>query len=107
MAGYVYRAGDELPVWEAQWNDRNGHHVNLSAATFSAKLVAADGTTVVTKTSGIVGTASGAVTITWAAGELAIAAGSYRLYLVATLGGDDRTFSPDRLPTIGIIAAPA
>lgn len=106
MSSYTYTADAELPVWRGQWNDADNVGIDLSGATFTAKLVNSAGTTVVTKSSGIVGTAGGLVTITWAVGELAIAAGGYRLFLYARTGSSDRVFSPDNLPTIRIIAAP-
>ena len=106
MSSYTYTADAELPAWQGMWASGDGVGIDLSGATFTAKLVNSAGTTVVTKSSGIVGTAGGLVTITWAVGELAIAAGGYRLYLYARTGTSDRVFSPDNLPTIRIIAAP-
>lgn len=104
---YVYLSTDESPTWRGQWLDGDGTGVDLSGATFTVKLVNASGTVALTKTTGIVGTAAGLVTITWASGELDITAGGYRMILVARIAGADRTFSPGQLPTITIVAAPA
>jgi hypothetical protein len=106
MSSYVYATDAELPTFRAQWNDANGTAIDLSSATFTVKLVNSTGTTALTKTSGIVGTAGGLVTITWGVGELAIAVGTYRLWLYARTGSSDRVFSPDNLPIIGIVTAP-
>jgi hypothetical protein len=106
MSSYVYATDQELPTFRAQWNDSAGTGIDLSSATFTVKLVNSSGTTVVTKTSGIVGTAGGLVTVTWAVAELNIAAGTYRLWLYARTGTSDRVFSPDNLPIIGIVTAP-
>jgi hypothetical protein len=107
MSRYVYATDAELPAWRGQWNDGDNVGIDLSGATFTVKLVnASSGTTALTKTSGIVGTAGGAVTITWGVGELAIAVGTYRLWLYARTGSSDRVFSPDNLPIIGIVTAP-
>jgi hypothetical protein len=106
MSSYVYATDAELPAFRAQWNDADNVGIDLSGATFTAKLVNSTGTTALTKTSGIVGTAGGLVTITWGVGELAIAVGTYRLWLYARTGSSDRVFSPDNLPIIGIVTAP-
>ena len=106
MSTYTYIADAELPTFRAQWNDADGVGIDLSSATFTAKLVNSAGTTALTKTTGITGTSGGLVTITWAAGELALTAGGYRLFLYARTGGNDRVFSPDNLPTVRIITAP-
>jgi hypothetical protein len=107
MSSYVYATDAELPVWRGQWNDANGTAIDLSSATFTVKLVnASSGVTVLTKTSGVVGTSDGLVTVTWATGELNVAVGNYRLWLYARTGTSDRVFSPDNLPTIGIVTAP-
>lgn len=105
MSHRTYSQTDEAPVWRATWTD-DGVAVDLSAATFTVKLVASDGTTALTKTTGVAGTVAGVVTITWATGELNLTPGGYRLFVVARIGTADRTFSPAALPTITIVAAP-
>ena len=106
MSGYVYATDQELPTFRAQWNASDGTGIDLSAATFTLKLVNSSGTTALTKTSGITGTSGGLVTVTWATGELNIAVGAYLLWLYARTGSSDRVFSVSALPTIQIITAP-
>jgi hypothetical protein len=106
MSRYVYATDQELPTFRAQWNASDGTGIDLSAATFTLKLVNSSGATALTKTSGITSTSGGLVTVTWATGELNIAVGSYLLWLYARTGTSDRVFSPDNLPTIQIVTAP-
>ena len=105
MANQVYLSTDEAPAWRATWTD-NGAPVDLSAATFTVKLVGSSGTTALTKTTGVTGTVAGVVTITWATGELNLTPGGYRLFVVARIASADQTFNPGALPTITIVAAP-
>ena len=106
MSDYVYDAGDEDPDVALTWKDRDGAVINLSAATFSVKLVNSAGTTVVTKTTGITGASTAPnVVIAWAAGELNIAAGDYRLIVTATVSSRQRTFRRNNPPTVQIIAS--
>ena len=106
MSIYTYTQIDEAPSWRGQWLDGDGAPVDLSAATFTVKLVGSNGTTALTKTTGVVGTVGGLVTITWGTGELNLTPGGYRLFIVARIASADRTFSPGALPSIAIIAAP-
>lgn len=100
MATLRYRAGDEDPTVLLRWLDHAGASVDLSAATWSVKLVGLDGTVALTKTSGVTAYAAlqGSspndynVAIQWSSGDLAVTAGQYALQIVATVSGRDRTF---------------
>lgn len=106
MTTYTYLTTSELPAWKGQWSDGDGNPVDLSAATFEVKLVSRNGAIALTKTSGITGTVDGTVTVQWAVGELNIAPGKYRLYLVARTGSLDRAFDPGNPPVIAVLQAP-
>jgi hypothetical protein len=106
MSRYVYATDAELPTFRAQWNASDGTGIDLSTAAFTLKLVNSSGTTALTKTSGITGTAGGLVTVTWGVGELNIAVGTYLVWLYARTGSSDRVFSASALPTIQIVTAP-
>jgi hypothetical protein len=112
---YSYLATDEDPSIPICWLDRNGDAIDLSTATFSAKLVSSAGTTAVTKTTGITGYSALQGTspdpqynalIVWAAGELAGLAGTYKLVFTATVSGRQRTFAPSSSPVVVVTAAP-
>jgi hypothetical protein len=104
---------DEDPSIGLQWLDKDGAAIDLSAATWSVKLVNSAGTTTLTKTTNVTGYASlqGTtqqynVLILWASGELAIAAGTYTLWVQATVSGRQRTFRPGDPPMVTIVTAP-
>jgi hypothetical protein len=102
---YVYARNQELPAWRGAWLDGDGDPVDLSAGTFTVKLVdAKTGTATVTKTAGITGASTlPNVTIAWASAELNIAVGTYTLHIRHRDGsGLDRDFSPGNPPTIVI-----
>ena len=81
-------------VW---WTDRTDALVDFTGYTFTAK-IHAGGTTALTKTSGITGSAgSGSpssgtpnIAIDWSTGELNITPGEYTLELTPRSGGRDR-----------------
>lgn len=87
-----YHQGDELPAFEATIT-LNGQTVDFTTGwTFTVKLTA-PGQTTVTKTSGITGASTGTITVAWAAGELNITPGRWRLQLTATRTADQRQFT--------------
>jgi len=107
VSDYTYDVGDEDPSIALTWKDRDDAVINLSAATFSVKLVNSAGAAIVTKTTGITGAATAPnIVISWAAGELNIAAGLYELWVQATVSSRQRTFRRRNLPTVLIVAAP-
>lgn len=105
---FVYRAGDRLPGLTLPWDDAEGVPIDFLAVghTFAGTLIPDDGSTNVTLTASIAGDADGNVTITWSVDDLDQAVGRYRLELVATetASSKDRTWSPDALPIIQIVA---
>lgn len=105
---FVYRAGDRLPGLTLPWDDAEGEPIDFLAVghTFAATLIPDDGSTNVTVSGSIAGDADGNVTIAWSAGDLTQAVGRYRLKLVATESATSkpRTWSPDALPIIQIVA---
>ena len=116
MSDFTYLATDEDASCALAWLDRNGSAVDLSTGTFSVKLVNSAGTATVTKTgstitgySALQGTSPQQynLLISWAAGELAIAAGLYTLIVQATISSRQRTFRPGDPPTVLIVAAPS
>lgn len=106
---FTYRRGAERPGLVLPWKTETSAGVftdlDLSSGyTFSLTLtLVSDGTTALTKTTGITG-ANGSVSVSWAADELDIATGMYRLDLRATTGGLDRDYRPGRQIEIQIIA---
>lgn len=108
MQTFTYRRGAESPglVLPWQYESAQGTWTDLdlsSGYTFTLTLVANDGTTTVTKTTGIAGT-NGTVEVSWSTDELNIAPGNYTLNLRATAGGLDRDYSPARPIKIQITA---
>jgi hypothetical protein len=103
MTVLSYRRGQELPGVSLTWLRSNGDPLDLSTGyTFTVELVDRDDVAVVTKTSGVTG-GVGAVSVAWAAGELDINPGSYRMLVVAVDGdGAARAFSPGNPPTVTI-----
>lgn len=107
-ATFTYRANQELPSWAADWKDRDGNLIDFASGyTWEVKLVnKATGTTGLTKTTGITGAATSPnVIVAWAAGELDLTPGLYRMHLKATSGGQDRMYAPGNEPTIQIVAS--
>ena len=99
MRTFSYRPGAEIPYLTLPWQYEvsSGVWADLdmtSGYTFSLTLTPADSSTpTLTKTTNIVGLASG-VRVEWQSGELDIAPGRYRLDLRATSGGADRDYRP-------------
>lgn len=110
MNTYTYMADSEAPSVPLEWKDYAGNLIDFSSGyTFTVQLVDTDGVKRLTKTSGIVGSATSPnVVITWANGELAaLAAGAYRMLVYARDGsGADRVFAPSTPPKV-VIVAPA
>jgi hypothetical protein len=98
----------ELPSTPFVWNDRDGNLVDFSSGWTFTFEVSLNGTIVLSKTSGITGSASSPnVTVDWAVNELAaLGAGDYTGRLIArrTADNKDRMF-PGRL-TLQVRAAP-
>ncbi len=97
---FTYGAGAELPGLTLPWQEETAPgiwtNLNLSAGyTFTLTLVTPNGTTTLTKTTGITG-AVGSVAVAWAAGELDLAPGLYALKLRAreTATDKDRDYRP-------------
>ena len=80
--------------------DDDGAVIDLSGYTCSLK-IGDPTTTVLTKTSGVVGSESG-ITVTFSAGELALTPGTYLGEAIATSGGLDyrRQFSITITPAL-------
>lgn len=103
MDTFHYNAGDERPALTLPWQEETSQGVwtdlDLSSGyTFSLTLTllvrsGTSSTAALTKTTNITGN-DGSVTVTWAAGELALTPGEYELQLTATTGGVDRSYSP-------------
>jgi hypothetical protein len=106
---WIYRAGQELPAFAVEWRDRSGALVDFSSGwTFTVKLVNETGAAVLTKTAGITGSATAPnVTVGWAADELNIVPGTYRVHLTARRTADslDRLFRPGTEPSIVVKAS--
>lgn len=94
-----YYAGDELPYWEATVTVGGAVPDLSSGYTFEVNIAtSATATPVLTKTSGISGSSAGVVTVAWAAGELALTAGTYVVQLTATRTSDSKDWTiQDRL----------
>jgi|GEM_PF-3285138 len=89
----------EDPNLEIWWFDDAGDLIDFSSGyTWSLKIGPTNGTALITKTTGITGAAGAGtaptgtpnVVVVWAAGELDIAVGRYRLELTPTVGGRQR-----------------
>lgn len=110
MSVHPYKTTSEDPSLPIAWEQMDGTPVDLSAATFALKLISRDTTPVValTKTTGITGFAAMQGTapntynalVTWAAAELVIAAGTYDVQFVATVGGRDRAYAGEILVVV-------
>lgn len=90
-----YYAGDERPYWELTVEVEGTTEDLSSGYTFEVNIapLATSSTPTVTKTSGITGAANGQVTVAWAVGELAIAAGTYVVQLTATRTSDSKDWT--------------
>lgn len=99
----TYHVGDELPQWVATVTV-NGSAPDLSTGyTFSVVVKQGDGSAVLTKTTNITGATAGVVTVAWADGDLAIAAGTYRVLLTATRTSDSAEWTvEDTLRILGV-----
>lgn len=84
--GYV--AGAERPALVIEFRDETNAIVDLTGYTCSIKLGLDTTTTALTKSSGVSGGTAG-MTVTWAAGDLALTPGSYILEAIATSGSLD------------------
>jgi len=95
-----YVAGSERPALVVQLLDDDGAVIDLTGYTCSLK-IGDPTTTVLTKTSQVVGSASG-ITVTFSAGELALTPGTYLGEAIATSGGLDyrRQFSITITPAL-------
>jgi hypothetical protein len=95
-----YVAGSERPALVVQLLDDDGAVIDLTGYTCSLK-IGDPTTTVLTKTAGVVGSASG-ITVTWSASELAIQPATYLGEAIATSGGLDyrRQFSITITPAL-------
>jgi hypothetical protein len=98
-----YYSSAERPALELWLLDDDGSLINFATPTYTFvfKVGIPGDTALLTKSSGITGAAGAGsepdgtpnVTITWSAGELDIAAGSYQGQLTATTSSLDRVFS--------------
>lgn len=118
MTQYAYRADQELPAMTFTWQDSAGAVIDFSSGwTFTAKVCAVNTptTVVLTKTTGITGSASAPnVTIDWDGDELAALPANnkgavYFVYLYARRTSDDkdRVFSPASPPAFRVYTPPA
>lgn len=101
MNTFVYRRGAELPGLTLPWQEETAANtytdLDLSSGyTFTLTLEDSDGTTTLTKTTGITGS-DGSVAVAWAVDDLDIALGTYALRLRAneTATSKDRDYSPE------------
>lgn len=114
VATFAFLTTDEDPSITLRWNDK-GSALNLSTATFTVRLMDSSGATVLTSAGTSTGYSSHQGTSpydynfihSFAGGELAITAGTYRLVVQATISSRQRTFSPGNLPTVLIVSAPS
>lgn len=112
---FVFMTTDEDPSCALQWLDRNGSVVDLSAATFTVKLVSSAGATSLTSAGSFTGFATLQGTspqqynllISFAAGELVLKVGMYSLVVQATISARQRTFRPRAFPVLQIVATPS
>lgn len=108
MSELTYVADSENPGTDIVWKDSTGTLIDFSTGfTFTVKL-SQDGTTVVTKTTGITGSATiPNIRIAWDVDELDITPGVYEMWVYARDGADrDRVFRPADPPLIRIVPAP-
>lgn len=107
MADFTYLANQESPGVQLVWQDGTGAIIDFSTSTMTVRLVNSAGTVTLTKTTGVVGTATSPnVTVTWAPGELNLTPGDYQLFVFARDAQDrDRVFRPSNPPILTILAA--
>jgi hypothetical protein len=98
----TYKKNADRPALELWWFDRTGALINFSSGyTFSLKIGHPGSSAVLTKTTNITGAAGSGtapdgtpnLTVTWAAGELALTPSSYTAELTATTSSLDRVFT--------------
>jgi hypothetical protein len=89
-----YHRNDERPYWAATITI-DGATEDMSAGYTFQATVATSGTAtpVLTKTTGITGSAGGVVTVAWATGDLDIAVGTYEVQLTVTRTADGKDFT--------------
>jgi hypothetical protein len=116
VTDFRFLATDEDPAVALRWLDRPGGSVlDLSAATFTVKLINSAGAVALTSAGTTTGYSSAQGTSphtynflhSFSAGELATLSGVYTLLVQATISSRQRTFAPDDLPTVRIVAVPA
>lgn len=78
-----YVAGAERPALTIEFRDENNAIIDLTGYTCSIKLGLDLTTTALTKSSGVSGGTAG-MTVTWAAGDLALTPGNYIIEAIAT-----------------------
>ncbi len=101
MSAFRYDSDADKPIAELWIQDRSGALIDFSVGyTFVFKIGTQGSTALLTKSSGITGavgsgvepTGTPNVTITWAAGELALTPGTYLWTLKATTSSLDRKY---------------
>ncbi len=106
MSTFVYAQGAEEPSIRLPWQEEvvtaPGTWADLDLSTgftFTLELTkgAATETPAATVTGGV-----GYVDITWAAGDLDIDPGGWRINLTATSGGRDRGYAPNSRPIVQV-----
>ena len=104
MARVTYVKTADRPALQIWWFDDDGALIDFSSGyTFSLKVGSRGMAASLVKTSNIVGAAGAGVeptgtpnvVVTWAAGELALAAGGYLAQLTATTSSLDRVIEFD------------
>lgn len=104
MSRLRWTSGAERPGLNLWWYDDSGALIDFSSGyTFTLKIGPRGSTALLEKTSNIVGAVGAGtepsgtpnVVVTWATGDLAIAAGVYCLELKATSSGADRYAETD------------
>lgn len=105
MSRIEYLKTAERPALKFWLFDDDGSLIDFSTAgyTFSFKIGVPGSTALLTKTASITGAAGAGVeptgtpnvTVTWTAGELALAVGTYHWQLTATITALDRVFQGD------------
>lgn len=83
-----YFAGDERPAWQPTVSVNGTTEDMTTGFTFTVKAIDQNGSIDLTKTTGIAGGPGGVVTVTWAAGELALTPGRYTVQLTGVRNSD-------------------
>lgn len=81
---------DEDPPWVATITVNGTAYDYSSGYTFTVLLLDKAGTTVLTKTTGITGAASGVVTVAWAVDDFDLAPGAYTVLLTIRRTSDSK-----------------